>query len=597
MLKRDSYFLIICLFATIGYILFITFYGITYTPICVTDEHRNSINALEMYQNGNFWYTTHDNLVDFWNTKPPLLIWLQVFFMTFFGPSELSVRLPTAFMGLGISAILFVFSSRYLNSLWIGIIANICLFSSNGFVSIHGLRTGDYDITLTFFILSMILSFYVYFSEKSKMAALIFSISLALAILTKSAAALLILPGMFLFLLVNKRVFSTLKDWSFIKTLFIPIITTIGYYSIREVITPGYFGAIWNNELSGRYLKVNEGHVGSIFYYWDLLKGFYWGKKLLIASLIALPIALLFNDYKKITFYLFICALCFGIILSISQTKIHWYLIPIYPILSLLIGISSQIIFKSIASYTKNHQFVKALLIVSIFGILYNGYMKFKITETLNLKTYHQETNYFEKLQQQAVKKGIKIDTSYTYLIIAKHIVFYERILNQNYKYLIVNKFGVNIPTKVATGILSIKQNIEDYYDVIDKKDKDGVSYYTLNKPQSFTEKKMKGFDFNKITTNEHGIAFIKNNLYANRMLIAKKSITTETNEFYYLDIYSNHDDQKYRCEFTINEDWDNQNYNGYSLKFIQLMYPASGGEIIKKNKDQIILWHKTLQF
>ena len=50
-------------------------------PIRIWDESRLATNAYEMLKNGNFIVTYFDGKPDMWNTKPPLLIWLDVLFM------------------------------------------------------------------------------------------------------------------------------------------------------------------------------------------------------------------------------------------------------------------------------------------------------------------------------------------------------------------------------------------------------------------------------------------------------------------------------------------------------------------------------------
>src|SRR5688572_23065002 len=66
-------------------------------PIREWDEARIAINACEMYHDGDFIVTHFEEEPDMWNTKPPLLIWLQVFLMKTIGINELAVRLPSAF--------------------------------------------------------------------------------------------------------------------------------------------------------------------------------------------------------------------------------------------------------------------------------------------------------------------------------------------------------------------------------------------------------------------------------------------------------------------------------------------------------------------
>ena len=60
-------------------------------PIRIWDESRLAINAYEMYRDGGCLVTTFEGKPDHWNTKPPLLIWLQVLAMKAHGVGELAV--------------------------------------------------------------------------------------------------------------------------------------------------------------------------------------------------------------------------------------------------------------------------------------------------------------------------------------------------------------------------------------------------------------------------------------------------------------------------------------------------------------------------
>src|SRR4051812_9188165 len=66
--------------------------------LCLRDrgESRNALNAIEMKENGNYLVPYYDGKPDMWNTKPPLLLWFQVFFMKTIGVDEIAVRLPSA---------------------------------------------------------------------------------------------------------------------------------------------------------------------------------------------------------------------------------------------------------------------------------------------------------------------------------------------------------------------------------------------------------------------------------------------------------------------------------------------------------------------
>lgn len=129
-------------------------------PIRIWDEARLAMNAYEMLKDGDFIVTHFDGSPDMWNTKPPMLIWFQVFFMKIVGANELAVRLPSAIAAFFTCIVLLIFSLRYLKNSWIGFIAVFVLITSHGYINLHATRTGDYDALLTLFTTSSGLFFF-----------------------------------------------------------------------------------------------------------------------------------------------------------------------------------------------------------------------------------------------------------------------------------------------------------------------------------------------------------------------------------------------------------------------------------------------------
>ncbi|HQA87386.1 MAG TPA: 4-amino-4-deoxy-L-arabinose transferase, partial [Bacteroidales bacterium] len=76
-------------------ILFPLFGKLDKIPVQLWDESRLAINALEMFENGNLLVTYYKGEPDFWNTKPPLMIWFQSLNFHLFGVNEFSLRLPS----------------------------------------------------------------------------------------------------------------------------------------------------------------------------------------------------------------------------------------------------------------------------------------------------------------------------------------------------------------------------------------------------------------------------------------------------------------------------------------------------------------------
>lgn len=118
-----------------------------------------------MLNNGDLIVTHFNGKPDMWNTKPPLLIWIQALFMKILGVNESSVRMPSAIAAFLTCIVLFIFSKKYLKKYWFGFITVFVLITSHGYINIHATRTGDYDALLTLFTTLSCLFFFS-FCEK-----------------------------------------------------------------------------------------------------------------------------------------------------------------------------------------------------------------------------------------------------------------------------------------------------------------------------------------------------------------------------------------------------------------------------------------------
>lgn len=308
------------------------------------DESRNASNAQDMYWFGFSFITYFDNLPDLWNTKPPLLIWLQVLFMEIFGVNELSVRLPSAFAALGTCILLFIFLKRYLSNVWIASISVLILVTTTGYVHIHGTRTGDFDALLTMFTTLSALMFFAYSETKNKKYLLWFFIALAFSVLTKSIAGLMFLPALAIYAFFRTNIW---KDFLVQKYFYLGILCFVvlvgGYYGIREMVNPGYLEAVYFNELGGRALNALEGNEHERFFYFNNLIGdegisknryVYW--LFFLPFSIALGLLNKSTKIKRITFFSILLVVVHFTIITLAETKLFWYDIPAFPFLAIL---------------------------------------------------------------------------------------------------------------------------------------------------------------------------------------------------------------------------------------------------------------------
>lgn len=337
-------------------------------PIRLWDESRLAINAYEMYHNGNWLVTTFNSAPDLWNTKPPFMIWLQVICMKIFGISELGLRLPSALAGFLTIMLLILFLRRWLNSFWPGFIASLILITSYGYVNIHVTRTGDYDSLLILFLTAGAFSFYNYLESPSRKHLLLYGLFFWLGIMTKGVHGLLFLPGLFILAIVQKQVKSHLFNRNFLLTFSGVILLAAGYYTIREQLNPGYLNAVLHNEIMGRYFEVREANKGNIWFYYDMLSKHhytYWFWLLpcgLIAGVFSRETVI-----RKITWFSFIIIVSYGLIISLSKTKLEWYEAPMFPFMAILIALFVYQIFILL----KKSQLIAELFIRNVMPYLF----------------------------------------------------------------------------------------------------------------------------------------------------------------------------------------------------------------------------------
>lgn len=309
-------------------------------PIQIWDESRLATNAVEMAQNGD-WITTHFNgKPDLWNTKPPLMIWLQVACIKTLGVNEWAIRFPAALAALLTVLCLFLFSKKVLNNGLPGFFAGLVLVSSLGYVTIHRTRTGDYDALLTFFITWYTLAYFAWTEKPNNKTLLLFFVGLTLAVLTKSVAGLLMLPALFIYTIATGQLGNILKQ----KTTWLGVLAfglvVGGYYLLREHHNPGYIATVLRGEFKHGYLVPDDGHtIGFWFYFIDLLyaKGnLYWTIWACFAILF-IPKGL-GTPEKRLNTFLIIATVSFLVTISFGAHKHAWYDAPVYPIMALLVG-------------------------------------------------------------------------------------------------------------------------------------------------------------------------------------------------------------------------------------------------------------------
>ncbi|WP_276132931.1 ArnT family glycosyltransferase [Polluticoccus soli] len=309
-------------------------------PLLEWDESRLATNSLEMLGGSrNLLVPTFGGVPDMWNCKPPFLIWIQALSMKAFGINELALRLPSAVAASILCLFLFWSVGLKLRKPVLAIIACAVLVTSEGYVSTHGTRTADYDSMLTLFTTMYGMLFFLFFEERKLKYLYAAFACLGLGVLTKGVAAMFFTPAIFMYALVSQKRRSIFRSRHLYIGASLFLMVSLGYYLLREHYNPGYLKAVYDNELGGRFAKVNEDHVGPWDYYLEFMIS--WRFNFWIYTL---PFGVIAGarskspTIQKLTLYTSLLVLFFFTVISTAKTKLDWYDMPMYPWLSLIVG-------------------------------------------------------------------------------------------------------------------------------------------------------------------------------------------------------------------------------------------------------------------
>lgn len=328
-------------------------------PIIRWDEQTN-IKVAENYSLTEPTQLTLDNKP--FLEKPPLWYMLTGTLAQATGNYLFSYRLLSALAGIGTTMFIFYLlkikyslTAAILGSLsFLAISQNIVPNSFENFFSSHTFRTADLDSLQILFIIVGFVLFELSIKESKKWVWYLCCFCLGLAFLTKGPYALFIL-GM---LLAAKYLRTSQKD---IKTLVIGLVIfliTIIPWHIYMYLTFGqvFLSEYFHYHIVNRTFSTLEDHSEGPFFYLKVLLSPYVN---IIWPLFLLPLWKLIrkqlDDFELMHLSIVLLTL---VMISLMQTKLAWYLLPLYPSFCIILG-------SSIAKANKFIQIAAAALIAA----------------------------------------------------------------------------------------------------------------------------------------------------------------------------------------------------------------------------------------
>jgi 4-amino-4-deoxy-L-arabinose transferase-like glycosyltransferase len=316
----------------------------------VAKQMLNTGNHIKLMWNGSIFLD-----------KPPLYMWIIVGLAKMFGGlSEFIVRFPSALAGFIVTMSVFYYASKKYGFV-AGVIAFGSLLLNN--VYIWRARSGNLDTLAGLWIIL------IYFLMLSKIRHKYIYIGLLLSFVFLTKAALVLLPAMVVILLMEKSLRNYLQ---IAIAAIVPsaIWLTLGYYQVGPQFVD-YF--LFHSDQNVGQLAISQLKTAyASFIYYALQRRL---TILLLAGICAAVLRL--RNVESQLLLLF--TIPFAIFLSLGQRANNWYLVPIFPFISLLIGLGCQWIF----TLTKENKLIK-LLALSICGYIFFRAYTVNITPIIN---------------------------------------------------------------------------------------------------------------------------------------------------------------------------------------------------------------------
>lgn len=311
--------------------LFFLLYGLGSPPLVSWDEALYAGVAKEMVLSGDWFHLTQGGAP--WLDKPPLAMWATAFFYKLFGINELSARLFSALCGVGAVLVTYCFATRLFNR-WTGFLSALVLLSSSHFLRFA--RRGMLDAPLVLFLS---LALYFFWRGKERNRYFIFSgLALGAALLIKGFAALIIFPVIAVYCLWADE-WALLGRSSYWVGVMIAVAIAMPW-NVFEMLShqQEFMNNVVVKHLFSRTTSALDGHDGNWYFYIRTFINKYhpW----VLVAIFSAPYFLYRALRKREKPFVWIATWLFVLlaIVTIIRTKLQWYILPLYPPLSITAG-------------------------------------------------------------------------------------------------------------------------------------------------------------------------------------------------------------------------------------------------------------------
>ncbi len=332
----SAHFDALCILAILAFST-IFFINLGNGPLWAADEQTYSQWAYHMVKSGDYLNPWAFGDVALWIGKPPLNMWLMSLSYQILGVSNFSSRLVSAMFG-SLSLVLIFYLGKKLYNGYVGLLSAFVLGTFTTFYMFA--RRAMTDVPLVFFIIASL--YFLVLSEKPQKSNRYLALSglfFGLALMTKQVGALLIPIIILAYLTVTSR------SIRFVFTKRFALFWGVGLLIISPWLT--YMASSFSAEFWQSYIMYSgfnrtfsplEGHQEGYLFYFSYLA---INEKLWV---LLLPFAVGLCAFKAVvkkakadTLLILWIAVVF-LIFTFVQTKLFWYILPVFPAFAISIS-------------------------------------------------------------------------------------------------------------------------------------------------------------------------------------------------------------------------------------------------------------------
>jgi len=305
----------------------------------VWDESLFAITAGEMVESGDWIGTTFLGSLDYYNSKPPLQVWLVALAFKAFGPGLVTLRLPAMMAAWLTVAVLMWWAARAFGRA-IGVAAGLVLATCYGFLYVHSGRSGNSDSLLTLLVLLTVVTLWA--SRDHPWRRVWLGVVVGLVFMVKGMG--IVMPSL---IIAGTELSGRWRG----RARWLPLAGAAGVFVL--VVAPWtvarwrldgwlFFDAMFFHDFADRVTMVLEGHEGEPYYYLYFLQKHHYDWLLAAAVALACMPAKWTRLRSLVTgsdrFLAVLVASWFAgtfLLPSAVATKLGWYLNSFYPLFAL----------------------------------------------------------------------------------------------------------------------------------------------------------------------------------------------------------------------------------------------------------------------